>query len=86
MTACNYTPSQIDDMEFLDVLALIKYWSKNPPMHELYKMVHVPVDKTKLTDEEEAKEIKRIKSKFAKSGPGSLEALKQFAGKVILNG
>jgi hypothetical protein len=35
MTACHYTPSQIDEMEMLDVLDLFKYWSDWPPAHEV---------------------------------------------------
>ncbi len=35
MTACHYTPCQIDDMEMLDVLDLFKYWRDWPPVHEV---------------------------------------------------
>ena len=40
MTACHYTPSQIDDLEMLDVIDLFRYWSKWPPTHEILAQVH----------------------------------------------
>lgn len=39
MSACGYTPAQIDDMPFHDVLSLFAYWREFPPMHEILKSV-----------------------------------------------
>lgn len=39
MTACNYTPGEIDDMPFCDVLDLFAYWRDSPPTHEILKCV-----------------------------------------------
>lgn len=39
MTACGYTPAEIDDMTFFDIMALLTYWRDFPPMHEILKAV-----------------------------------------------
>lgn len=40
MTACGYTPAEIDEMTLHDVLALFAYWRDYPPAHEILKCVH----------------------------------------------
>lgn len=40
MTACGYTPDEIDDMAFCDVLGLLAYWEEWPPVHEILKCVY----------------------------------------------
>lgn len=40
MTACGFTPSQIDEMTLADVAALFAYWRENPPAHEILKCVY----------------------------------------------
>jgi hypothetical protein len=40
MTACHYTPSQIAEMEMLDILSLFAYWKDWPPTHEILRLVH----------------------------------------------
>lgn len=40
MTACGYTPDEIDDMPFCDVLELLAYWQEYPPVHEILKCVY----------------------------------------------
>ena len=37
MTACGYTPAEIDATPFPAYLDLLKYWQKNPPTHLLMK-------------------------------------------------
>jgi len=37
MTACGYTPLEIDALPFPAYLDLLKYWSRNPPAHLLLK-------------------------------------------------
>jgi hypothetical protein len=40
MTACGFSPSDIDDMTLFDVHALFAYWRDFPPVHEILKAVH----------------------------------------------
>ncbi len=40
MTACGYTPGEIDEMTLHDVQALFAYWRDFPPPHEILKCVH----------------------------------------------
>lgn len=40
MTACGFTPAEIDEMTLFDVLALFAYWRENPPVHEILKCVY----------------------------------------------
>lgn len=40
MTACCYTPAEIDEMTLDHVLALFAYWRDYPPAHEILKCVH----------------------------------------------
>ncbi len=40
MTACSYTPAEIDEMTLHDVLAAFAYWRDYPPVHEILKCVY----------------------------------------------
>ena len=40
MTACGYTPAEIDEMTLHDVLAAFTYWREYPPTHEILKCVY----------------------------------------------
>lgn len=40
MTSCGYTPAEIDEMTFHDVLALFAYWREFPPAHEILQCVY----------------------------------------------
>lgn len=40
MTNCGYTPAEIDEMTFHDVLVLFAYWRDFPPTHEILKYVY----------------------------------------------
>lgn len=40
MTACSFTPAEIDDMSLFDVMALFAYWREHPPVHEILKCVY----------------------------------------------
>jgi hypothetical protein len=40
MTACGYTPADMDEMPFADVLGLYAYWQEFPPIHEILKCVY----------------------------------------------
>lgn len=40
MSACGFTPPQIDEMTLADVAALFAYWRENPPTHEILKYVY----------------------------------------------
>jgi hypothetical protein len=40
MTACGYTPDQIDAMPMHDVLALLRSWRDAPPTHEILAAVY----------------------------------------------
>jgi len=40
MTACGYTPAEIDEMTLHDVLGLFSYWRDCPPVHEILKAVY----------------------------------------------
>ena len=40
MTACGYTPDQLDAMPMHDVLALLRSWRDAPPAHEILAAVH----------------------------------------------
>jgi hypothetical protein len=40
MTACGFTPAEIDEMSLYDVLALFAYWQDHPPVHEILKCVY----------------------------------------------
>ena len=37
MTACGYTPAEIDALPFPAYLDLLAYWRRNPPAHMLLK-------------------------------------------------
>lgn len=39
MAACGYTPDEIDELTFHDVLSLFAYWREFPPVHEILKSV-----------------------------------------------
>jgi hypothetical protein len=40
MTACGFTPGDIDEMTLFDIHALFDYWRDYPPVHEILKSVH----------------------------------------------
>ena len=40
MTACGFTPCQIDEMTLNDVLDLFAYWRAFPPTHEILKIAY----------------------------------------------
>jgi hypothetical protein len=40
MTACGFTPAEIDEMTLFDVIGLFAYWRENPPVHEILKAVY----------------------------------------------
>ncbi|WOJ88057.1 hypothetical protein RZS28_09320 [Methylocapsa polymorpha] len=40
MTACGYTPAEIDEMTLHDVRGLLSYWRDYPPAHEILKLVY----------------------------------------------
>lgn len=40
MTACGFTPDQLDAMAMQDVLALLRYWRDAPPSHEILAAVY----------------------------------------------
>ena len=40
MTACGYTPAEIDEMTLFDVANLFAYWRETPPAHEILKCVY----------------------------------------------
>lgn len=40
MTACGFTPTEIDEMSLFDVMALFAYWQDHPPVHEILKCVY----------------------------------------------
>ena len=40
MTACGYTPAEIDEMTLYDVSALFAYWREYPPVHEILACVY----------------------------------------------
>lgn len=40
MTACGYTPAQIDELTMYDVRQLFAYWRDYPPTHEILKHVY----------------------------------------------
>ncbi len=40
MTACGFTPADIDEMTLFDIHALFDYWRDFPPVHEILKAVH----------------------------------------------
>lgn len=40
MTACGFTPAEIDEMTLFDVVGLFAYWRENPPVHEILKAVY----------------------------------------------
>jgi hypothetical protein len=37
MTTCGYTPAEIDELTFHDVLSIFAYWREFPPTHEILK-------------------------------------------------
>ncbi len=39
MTACGYTPAEIDEMTLFDVTDLFAYWRETPPVHEILKCI-----------------------------------------------
>jgi hypothetical protein len=57
MTACNYTPAQIDDMPFVDILELFKYWREWPPTHIILNYVHKDRSGDETSQEEKPKPI-----------------------------
>lgn len=40
MTACGYTPADIDAMAMHDVLGLLRHWRDHPPACEILAAVH----------------------------------------------
>jgi hypothetical protein len=40
MTACGYTPAEIGELTFHDVVNLFAYWREFPPVHEILKCVY----------------------------------------------
>ena len=40
MTACGFTPDELDAMPMHDVLALLRSWRNAPPTHEILAAVH----------------------------------------------
>ncbi|MHB8885809.1 MAG: hypothetical protein ACYC5H_12180 [Methylovirgula sp.] len=40
MTACSFTPAEIDEMTLFDVVSLFAYWRDYPPVHEILKCVY----------------------------------------------
>lgn len=40
MTACGYTPAEIDEMTLHDIRQLFAYWREWPPVHEILKCVY----------------------------------------------
>ena len=40
MTACGFTPAEIDEMTLFDVMALFEYWRDFPPSHEILKLAY----------------------------------------------
>lgn len=40
MTACGYTPAEIDEMTLFDVANLFAYWRATPPTHEILKCIY----------------------------------------------
>lgn len=45
MTACGYTPAEIDEMTLFDVVNLFGYWRAHPPAHEILQCVYRIVPK-----------------------------------------
>jgi len=50
MTACGYTPAEIDAMTLFDVAALFSYWRDYPPVHEILKAVYRIESKPQASD------------------------------------
>jgi hypothetical protein len=40
MTACGFTPAEIDDMTLFDLRDLLAYWRDHPPVHDILKSVY----------------------------------------------
>jgi hypothetical protein len=40
MSACGFTPADIDEMTLFDIQALFSYWRDFPPIHEILKHVY----------------------------------------------
>jgi hypothetical protein len=40
MAVCGYTPAEIDEMPFCDVVGLYSYWRDYPPVDEIMKCVY----------------------------------------------
>jgi hypothetical protein len=79
MTACHYTPSQIDDLEMIDVIELFKYWKEWPPTHEILAIVHRNPDavkaeqrEQKIVDPEDPSGIGALISAFPKGAISTL--------------
>ncbi len=71
-------PSQIDEMEMLDVLALFEYWSEWPPTHEILKIVHgAKPDKTA------APIVAQQEGENAIDPSGIADLFNQFPGGVV---
>ncbi len=46
MTACGYTPNQIDEMTIHDIKSLFSYWREYPPLHEILTIAFGLAQKT----------------------------------------
>jgi len=40
MTACGYTPSEIDELTLHELVNLLRYWEVWPPVHETLKHIY----------------------------------------------
>jgi hypothetical protein len=65
MTGCGYTPAEIGELSFHDVLNLFAYWREFPPVHEILKCVYRI---------ERSSNVARNKNSSDPSGIGSLIA------------
>jgi hypothetical protein len=66
MTACGYTPSEIDEMTFFDVADLFAYWRENPPAHEILQYVYriAPKPMTAIHSDEDPSGIGALITRF----------------------
>ncbi len=65
MTSCGYTPAEIAELTFQDVINLFTYWREFPPVHEILKCVYRI---------EQAADISRNRNSGDPSGIGGLIA------------
>lgn len=65
MTSCGFTPAEIDELTFHDVLSLFAYWREFPPTHEILKYAYRI---------EQKNERESVKSRSDPSGIGGLIA------------